>query len=248
MLAVALWNLGYPEQAMAQMRLALAQAKEVAHPFTLAHQIAGCAWFHILRRELESTRRFAEEGLALSQEQGFLAIEISCRLYASWVLAQQGQAESALLQMQNALAIQPGDSYVPGGEGYVMMLADAYGKAGQPTEGVALLDRALAQVEATGERLGEVEVRRVKGELLQMLKADSTEVEATFLQALAAARQQGAKSLELRVALSLCRLWQEQGRLVEALELLSVIYDWFTEGFDTPDLRRAEEVLSTLSL
>jgi predicted ATPase len=81
-----------------------------------------------------------------------------------------------------------------------------------------------------------------------MQGAESTEVEATFLQALAVARQQEAKSLELRVALSLCRLWQEQGRLVEALELLSVIYDWFTEGFDTPDLRRAEEVLSTLSL
>jgi predicted ATPase len=247
MLAISLWHLGYPEQAMSHMRLVFVQAKELAHPYTLANAIAGCAWFHILRREIESIGSFAEEGIAFSQQQGFRGIEISCRLFSSWALAQQGQAESALLQMQNALAMQPGNSSKLGGEGFAMMVADIYGKAGRPAEGIALLDQALEQVEATGERFGEVELRRVKGELLRMLRADIMEVESTFLQALAVARQQEAKALELRVALSLCRLWQDQGRSLEAFELFSGIYAWFTEGFDTPDLQAAQALLAKLS-
>jgi predicted ATPase len=247
MLAISLWHLGYPEHAMSHMRLAFAQAKELAHPYTLANAIAGCAWFHILRREIESIGSFAEEGLALSQQQGLLGIEISCRLYASWALAQQGQAESALLQMQNALAMRPGNSPYLGEEGHAVMVADVYGKAGRPEEGVALLDQTLDHVEALGERFGEVELCRVKGELLRMLRADIVEVESTFLQALALARQQEAKSLELRVALSLCRLWQDLDRSIEALELISSIYAWFTEGFDTPDLQEAQALLAELS-
>ena len=128
------------------------------------------------------------------------------------------------------------------------LLADEYGKMGQVREGLALLDEALALVHKTGERWPEAELHRLKGELLLSLSADNhAEAEGCLHQALAVARRQQAKTLELRAAMSLSRLWQQQGKRREAHQLLAEIYGWFTEGFDTADLQDAKALLQELA-
>jgi predicted ATPase len=130
---------------------------------------------------------------------------------------------------------------------YLAILSETYGNAGQPAEGLRLLDQALAQVEASGERFTEPELHRLRGELLHMQGCDAAMVESHFLKALTLAQQQEAKSLELRAAVALARLWQEQGQRRQAYDLLAEVYGWFTEGFDTPDLQDAQALLAALA-
>jgi predicted ATPase len=136
------------------------------------------------------------------------------------------------------------------GQPYALaFLARAYGQEGQGDKGQQVLDEALAHVHRTGERCYEAELYRLKGELLlQGGKSHKTlvEVEERFCQAVAVARRQQAKSLELRAAMSLSRLWQQQGQRAEARELLAPLYGWFTEGFDTADLQEAKALLEEL--
>jgi predicted ATPase len=129
------------------------------------------------------------------------------------------------------------------------MLAEAHGKDGQVEEGLSCVAEALVVVESTGEGYYEAEIHRRKGELLLMQGGAeaAAPADACFRRALALARRQGAKSHELRAGTSLARLWREQGRLGEALRLLAPMYDWFTEGFDTPDLQEARRLLDELS-
>ena len=123
---------------------------------------------------------------------------------------------------------------------YLALLAEAYGQAGQPEAGLSALDEALTLMEATEERWWEAEVHRLKGELLlQLPLSDISPATACFHQAIEVARSQQAKSLELRAALSLSRLWQQHGQRDQARQLLTEIYSWFTEGFETPDLQEA---------
>src|SRR4029453_16499834 len=131
---------------------------------------------------------------------------------------------------------------------YLAFLAEAHGKVGQAEEGLTVLAQALAAVHKTGERLYEAELYRLKGELLLSLSAENhAEAEGCLHQALAVARRQQAKSLELRAATSLSRLWQQQGKRAEAHQLLAEIYGWFTEGFDTADLQDAKSLLAELA-
>jgi predicted ATPase len=132
---------------------------------------------------------------------------------------------------------------------YLGWLAEASGKGGHAEEGLHLLAEALALVESTGERWWAAELYRLKGELLlaqESKRQKWMEAEACFQHALAVARCQQAKSWELRVAMSLSRLWQQQGKRVEARELLAPVYGWFTEGFDTADLQDAKVLLEEL--
>jgi predicted ATPase len=121
------------------------------------------------------------------------------------------------------------------------------GAWGQPAEGLPLLEEALVAVHSTGERFYEAELHRLKGELLLLATDKEAEAEACFQQALAIARHQQAKSWELRAAMSLSRLWQQQGKRTAARELLAPVYGWFTEGFDTADLHEAKALLETLA-
>jgi predicted ATPase len=128
------------------------------------------------------------------------------------------------------------------------LLAEAYGAIGQPEAGLAVLHEAFVLVASTEARWWEAELFRIKGELFRALAADrTTEAEDCFHQALAIARRQQTKSLELRAAMSLSRLWQCQGKRQEAHDLLAPIYGWFTEGFDTADLQEAKALLAALS-
>ena len=131
---------------------------------------------------------------------------------------------------------------------FLALLAEASGQSGQAEAGLRLLAEALAHVDHTGERYYEAEVYRIKGELLlQQAVPDAPQAEACFQQALVVARRQQARSWELRAAMSLSRLWQQQGKRTEARELLAPIYSWFTEGFDTPDLQEAKALLEALA-
>jgi predicted ATPase len=131
---------------------------------------------------------------------------------------------------------------------FLALLAEAYGGIGQIEEGLHVLAEALTAVEHTGGRFYEAELQRLKGELLRARAAEpDTEAETCFRQALDVARRQQAKSLELRAAMSLARLWQQQGRRQQAYDLLAPIYGWFTEGFDTADLQEAKALLETLA-
>jgi predicted ATPase len=130
--------------------------------------------------------------------------------------------------------------------GSLCALAEAWAKAGQPGEGLTTLAEAFALVEETDGRYWEAELYRLKGELL-LMQGDEAEAEASFLHAVEVARRQSAKSWELRATTSLCRLWQAQGRLDEARQVLAEIYGWFTEGFDTRDLQEAKALLEELA-
>jgi predicted ATPase len=130
--------------------------------------------------------------------------------------------------------------------GRLCSLAEAQAKAGYPEEGLATLTEALALVEQSDERYCEAELYRVKGELL-LAQGDEAEAEASLHRAIEVARRQQAKSWELRATVGLCRLWRKQGRIDEARRMLAEIYGWFTEGFDTPDLKEAEALLEELS-
>jgi predicted ATPase len=160
----------------------------------------------------------------------------------------QGQSDEGIAEIQQGISAWQATGAEIGLTYYLMMLAEAYEKGGRTAEGLRVLAEALTLVDKNGERWREAELHRLKGELLLALPTDrQAEAEACFQQALAVARRQQAKSSELRAAMSLCRLWQRQGKCIDARELLAPIYGWFTEGFDTADLQEAKALLETLS-
>ncbi len=246
-LSWALWGLGYPEQALERSREALSLARELSHSPSLALAQVYASMLRALGRDWQRAEGLADACINLSTEQGFpywLSGGLYCR---GWALAGQGRAEEGAVQIRQGLATNRNT----GAEAYVVFqlaaLAEAYGEAGQVEEGLAAVAEALVMVDRTGERYYEAEVHRLKGELLRMQTADETDVEACFQHAIEVARQQQAKSWELRAVMSLCRLWQEQGKRKEARQILAETYGWFTEGFDTLDLQEARSLLEALS-
>jgi predicted ATPase len=192
------------------------------------------------RRDVAATQAYAESTMDLAAAQGFEHRVAQGRMMRGWALAMQGDAATGVAHIQQGWeAVQSiGQKlYHPY---HLALLAEAYGQAGQPEAGLSVLDEALTLVEATEERWWEAEVHRLKGELLlQLPLPDISQATACFHQALEVARSQQAKSLELRAALSLSRLWQQHSKQDQARQLLTEIYSWFTEGFETPDLQEA---------
>jgi predicted ATPase len=244
--AVTLWLLGYPDQARQWSEAALTHAQGLGHAFTLAQALLLSALLHLLRREAAVAQERAEAQRALCTEQGFA-------LYLAWgtiewgaALAAQGAWAEGLPQMREALAAYRVIGRLPQLL-FLGLLAEACGRAGQVEEGLRALHEALEEMQTSEERLYEAEVYRLRGELLlQQSAAQQGEAEESFHQALAVARQQQAKSWELRAAMSLARLWQGQGKGDAARQLLAPIYGWFTESFDTADLQEAKTLLGEL--
>ncbi|MBL7183248.1 MAG: AAA family ATPase [Anaerolineae bacterium] len=242
----ALWFLGYPEQALKRSQEVLALAQELSHPLSLAFAQGPAGFFHLFRRDVQTAQELAEACIDLSTEHGFPFWLAWLTFMRGWVLAEQGQAKEGIAQMRQGLAAHRALGAEDTRSMMLAQLAEAYRRAGQVEEGLSVLAEALAFVEKTGERFYGAEIHRLKGELL-LMQGDETEAEASFHKAIEVARQQSAKSWELRAAMSLCRLWQQQGKREEARQLLAEIYDWFTEGFDTPDLKEAKALLEELS-
>ena len=169
-----------------------------------------------------------------------------------WVLAEQGEGEAGIAQMRQGLSAYHAVGSELWRPYFLALLAQAHGEVGQAEEGLPALAEALAIVERTGERWWEAEVYQVQGELFLQQAASrgyqaEEEAEACFQQARDLAYHQQAKSLELRAAMSLARLWQQQGKRAEARTLLAPVYGWFTEGFDTADLQDAKALLEALA-
>jgi predicted ATPase len=259
-----LWCLGYPEQARRSCDKGLTLARELSHFLSEAFALDGAIGVAQECGELSTVERHVERMVTLSQEQGCPYYLLWGRMVRGWLLTVQGNGAEGLAQLRQGI-----DAVRKGGLElellyFMSLLAEAYGIANQAKEGLTVLAEALEIAEQHGERFYEAELYRLKGELtlqssVQRLGssvpnpqhlAPSThaeaEAEAHFLKAIDIARQQQAKSLELRATASLARLWQSQGKQHAARKTLSEIYHWFTEGFDTKDLQDAAALLNEL--
>ena len=244
--AYVLWLLGYPDQALTRSHAMLTYAQELQHAFSLARALHTIMTLHKLRGEADATQKWAETVLAIITEQGFERLFWSTVFTRGWALAAQGQHEEGIAEMRQGLAARRAMGARQEAE-YLARLGEAYGRIGQAEEGLRLLAEALAVVDK-GDPWYEAELHRIKGELLlRQAIPDTPQAETCFQQALAVARRQQAKSYELRTALSLGLLWQQQGKRTAARQLLAEIYSWFTEGFDTPDLQEARAWLDALA-
>jgi predicted ATPase len=242
-----LWLLGFPEQAHTRIHEALTLARQLAHPFSLAFALHWAATTHQLRREAPSAQEQAEGSIAFSREQGFALWVPGGTILRGWALSEQGQMAEGITHMRQGMTAWQATGAEVDRPYYLALLAERYGKAGQAEAGLHVLAEALAVMEAIEERYYEAELYRLQGELLlERAAGPHTEAETCFRHALAVARRQQAKSWELRAAMSLSRLWQQQGKQAEAHELLASIYGWFTEGFDTADLQEAKALLKKL--
>jgi DNA-binding SARP family transcriptional activator/predicted ATPase len=246
-LTLTLWMLGYPDQALTCCDQVLALAEELAHPFSQAFALDYMAWFHHFRRDAMHTHACTEAVIALCEQHGFKQLRAMGTVLNGWAVADQGQLGAGIEQIEQGLRDWRSTGSVVGSVCWHYMLAEAYGKRGQPEKGLHVLAEALAEIEQRGERRGEPELHRLRGELLWQQGTPGAEVEACFQQALATARSQQAKTFELRAAVSLAHLWQQQDLGVQARELLAPIIGWFTEGFDTLDLQEARALLEGLA-
>jgi len=265
-MAWGLWLQGYPDQALERMHQGFRLAKELDHPFSLAEVLFISAEIHQCRGEGKAVRERAEALTALATEQGFTFFFVSFgTIIRGWALVEEKQREEEITQMRQGLAAYRASGAEMFRPYLLALLAEAYENLGQVEEGLGVLAEMQAAVNKTSECFYEAELYRLKGELtLQQFKVQGSkfkiedspesrvqsselEVEECFLKAIDIARKQQAKSLELRAATSLARLWQSQGKRADAHKLLSEVYNWFTEGFDAKDLQEAKELLGELS-
>ena len=246
--ALALWYLGYPDQALKRGHEAVTLAQELSHPYSLAIALNIVAFLHQFRREGNAAQEHAEASVTLSNEGGFGFILGMGIILLGWALAEQGQGEEGIAQMRQGLASWQATGAELYRSYWLALLAEAYGKTGQVEEGLAVLAEALDIVHKNGERYYEAEIYRLKGGLLLARSTENQkDSETCFRQAIDIASQQSARSLELRAVMSLSRLLNNQGKKDEARQILAEIYNWFTEGFDTRDLKEAKILLEELS-
>ena len=264
-----LWCLGYPEQARRSSDRGLALAHELSHFLSEAFALDGAIGVAQECGELPIVEQRVERLMTLSHEQGFPYPHAWGRMVQGWLLVGQGRGEEGIAQLRQGLATVRLGGQELGSPYFMGLLAEACGTAGRIDEGLAVVAEALTIGQRCGERFYDAELYRLRGELtlagaggwglgggspspqapsFKPLAPSGVEREAEecFHRALAVARQQQAKSLELRAATSLARLWRTQNKEVEARQLLEEVYGWFTEGFDTKDLQEAEALLLAL--
>jgi predicted ATPase len=242
---LALWFLGYPDQALARAQAALALSADAAHRFSRAHAQQQAARLHQFRGEAEQVRARAAAAVALAEQQGFVYQRAVGTALEGWALAVLGQPEPGCEQIQRGLAACRATGAVIDCPYFLALLADACRHAGRVTEGLAALEETLALARASRSFFYEAELHRLRAALLLRSEPHDREREAEsgFRRALELAEEQGAQSLALRAATSLSRLWHHQGRRREARELLAGQYGAFTEGLATADLAQARALL-----
>ncbi len=243
-----LWHLGYPDQALRCSRQSIAIAEEISHPFSLAGALSWAAALHQLRREAGRALEVAEADLALTTEQIIPFFAAQAMVLRGWALVEQREQEAGIAQLREGLGAYRATGAEAECSHWLALLAEAYRDTGQPEEGFRQIAAALDHVAQTGVVYYEAELHRLDAELrLRLDRPDEQRAETSLRRALAIARQQQAKSWELRATASLARLWGEQGRRAEGRDLLAPIYGWFTEGFDTADLKDAKALLDQLA-
>ncbi|HEA66303.1 MAG TPA: hypothetical protein ENI07_05715 [Desulfobacterales bacterium] len=232
---------------MARAHDALALSTELAHPFSEAFALASVSMVEQLRRDGQDAYDHAQAAVTLSTEQGFPSWLAMGTIVRGWALTALGQREEGMIQLRQGIT----DLRAIGTELFVPYLlthlAEGYGALKQVDKALDALKEGWEETERTGEHWWKAEVHRLKGDLLlHQSTLDVTQAANCFRQALDVARNQQAKSLELRAATSLARLWQSQDKHQEAYDLLAPVHDWFTEGFDTADLQEAKALLTEL--
>ena len=275
----AAWTLhllGYPARAAARMREALALARSLDHPFSLAYACHFAAGFHQCRGERDAVQEMEDQASAYSTEHGFRLFPMMGAIHRGWVMSRQGRGEEGVALAREGLAALRAIGMELRRPGFLALLAQVCEEIDRPEEGLSAAVDALAAGERTGQRYWDAELHRLKGTLMLQAETDQErgagkrrargdrsnaadlessapgtpverEAASCFLAAIEIARRQGAKSFELRAATSLSRLWARRGRAREAHTVLSGIYDWFTEGFETADLSEAKSLLKELA-
>jgi predicted ATPase len=242
--ALTLWILGYPDQALKTSHEAVTLAGKLVHPFSMVYALSIGALVHQFCGKAQGTRERTEAANALCEKHGIPYWFAWGPVLHGWAVTAQGQTEAGIKQILQGLAAYSATGAEIARPLFLSLLAEAYRKAGQNREGFAVVAEALDRVRRTGDRFGEPDLHRLKGELLWATSPNSyAEVEACFQQALDVSCLQNARSFELRAAMSLSRLWQKHGKRAEARELLAGVYGCFTEGFDSQDLEEARAML-----
>ena len=247
-LSWALWHRGYPDQSARAADRALAMSRQLGHAHTLAHAF----WFAgvpaIFARDVATVRTRSNDCVAVASEHGFAFWAANGRILQGWADAQNGEATTGIARIRDGLAAYEATGTRASSPFYLTLLAEALAFAGKIDEALAALDNALAQAAVSAARGWDAEIHRLRGELTAQLPySDPAKAEDSLRTALAIAREQGTRGFELRAASSLARLWREQGRRTEARDLLAPVYGWFTEGFDTADLKEAKALLEELA-
>jgi predicted ATPase len=235
------WLLGYPETALASSADSVSMAERLAHPFTLSLALTFSAVLHLNRREPERALRLAEAVEALVAEQR-LSLPLEPGIVHGAALVGQGAAEEAIARIREGVTKSTGLGRPYG----LAFLAEGLACHGDRVAALAALQEGLEIARTTGEHGWDAELHRLAGTVL-LAENKLDEAEASLQQAIRVARAQQAKSLELRAARDLDRLWGEQGRRTEARDLLAPVFSWFTEGFDTTDLKEAKALLDQLA-
>ncbi len=237
------WLQGYPVQADHDMGEAIALAERLGHPFSQGRTYALSLCLYQYRQEPQRILQLTRAVMGFLNEQRFPLWIAIADILQGWAHATEGQADIGLIEIKQGLEMLRRIGLNQGLTFYLSVLADAYRMNGQVEEGLAMLSEALDVSEKTMDPLYKPELHRLQGELLLLAEASSVDVEAQFQQALDSARAYQLKLYELRAALSLARLWVRQGRPEPAHRLVSEVYGWFTEGWETSDLKAAQAFL-----
>ena len=245
---LALWLLGYPDAALADTEHALKDAREIGQVGSLLYALGWTSITQICSRNYAAANALQNETIALADEKRALFWKGAGMMNQGCVLALTGKAADAVQMITSGLAAWRSTGATILAPYVLSCMAKAYQELGQFDDAWRCVDEAITAVETTKERWWEAEVYRTAGEIsLKSPRADAAKSEAYFQRALAVARAQHAKSWELRAAMSMARLWRDHGKRDEARELLAPVYGWFTEGFDTLDLKGAKALLDELS-
>ncbi len=245
---MALWFKGFPEQAIARSHEALDKAEELSHALSTGGAFFFAVTLRCLRREPKEAQEIAQTMIEFSTEQTLSLVVAYGTVLSGWALAERGHPEEGIAQMHRGLA-----EWTATGSGFFVplflaSLAEGYHRCGKFEEGLKVLNDAFDVIKRGGEDMWKSELLRLRGMCLLSISSNNVpEAEAAFRHAIEVAKRQNARSLELRAATSLARLWQNQGKMAEARDLLAPVYDWFIEGFDTADLKDAKTLLDQLS-
>jgi predicted ATPase len=248
-LARLLAFLGHPDQGQAMTQEALRIAARLRHPVGLCQALSPAIALAAFDRNIERVIELNEQMLFHADEHGLPHYKTIGEIMRGWVRAMQGEAEQGSAEMLKGLAAFRNLETEQRRASYLVLMADALLRAGRVDEGSSALDEAVETINNTGEHFYEAELYRTKGELLMRQPGSQrgedceSEIEACLRKAIEIARRQTAKAFELRAVMSLARLWREQGKRAEAHEMLAEVYGWFTEGFDTADLKDARALL-----
>jgi predicted ATPase len=244
-LAWTLTSLGYLDQARSKREAALAEARRLSRAFTLAHALSRATQAEVIVVGPSGALLHADELVQLTERHSISTYSSEAMSWQGWCLTMLGQHEKGIAQLTRGLAAYRTQKplHVPMG---LTLLADAYRKVQQPQDGLKQLVEAIGVTDRTQGRYYEAEMHRVRGELFLSMRDDGA-AEASFRKAISIAQHQSAKTWELRAAMSMARLWRDQGKRHEARDLLAPVYGWFTEGFDTLDLKEAKALLDELA-